>query len=47
MDKKQAGSLGGRAKNPNKGFGSLTLEERKERGRKAALKRWRKNDKAN
>lgn len=30
MDRKQAGAIGGRAKHPNKGFGSKTPEELRE-----------------
>lgn len=45
MNKKamsEGGKKGGSKKNPNKGFGSLTPEQRKEQGRKAALIRWSK-----
>lgn len=37
----EAGRKGGKAKNPNKGFGSMTPERRREvalKGRKAAVK---------
>lgn len=43
MDRDQLRKLSssaGQRKNPNKGFGSMTAEQRKENGRKAALKRW-------
>jgi len=38
----KGGKKGGSKKHPNKGFGSLTPEQRKEQGRKAALIRWSK-----
>lgn len=42
MDRKQAGRKGGIAKNPNKGFGSLSKEERSRRAKEAIKKRWAK-----
>lgn len=36
------GRLGGLVRNPRKGFGSLTPEQRKEMARKAAAARWKK-----
>lgn len=45
MDRKEAGSKGGKVKNPKKGAGSLTPEERKLRAQQAARARWSKHEK--
>lgn len=39
------GAQGGQAKNANKGFGSLTKEERSRMASEAAKKRWAKHEK--
>lgn len=36
------GAVGGKAKNPNKGFGSMTPEQRAVNAKAAAAKRWGK-----
>jgi hypothetical protein len=45
MDTKDAGRMGGIAKVPTKGFGSLTAKQRKENGKRGALARWGKGPK--
>lgn len=45
MTHAEAGAIGGKAKNPNKGFGAKNPEERKNRAREAALKRWANREK--
>ena len=42
MTPAQAGALGGKKRNPNKGFGSLSKEERSAMSRAAALAYWEK-----
>lgn len=39
------GAIGGKKKNPRKGFGSATPEQRAEWGRKGAKSRWGKSKK--
>lgn len=42
---RQNAKEGGKAKNPNKGTGSLSPEERKRRSKLAAAKRWENHEK--
>jgi hypothetical protein len=39
---RRGGKVGGKSRNPRKGFGSLTAERRKEIARMAAEARWQK-----